>query len=242
MPKINYYSPMPAIFHSFVPKCFTMRNFRVLLMLVITLVMFSCSKDKSAEKKDDTNTTTYQPATAASTWHYKDNTESNGGFTITATGKDTTIDGHSFSIFDNKPDTSSVLTETYLGKDGNNYYALGLISSLGDNALLYLKDKVAVNTKWSQDIALHIPQMGSVNGKIEFTLAQVNTTTKINGTNFKNVAEVTFDMKITISGAGNISVGSGDMFIARGVGIISLKAQNAGSTVADLSLDAYNVK
>lgn len=233
---------MLLIFHNFVFKYFTMRTFRALLVLVIIMGLFSCSKDKSAEKKDDANTATYQPATAASTWHYKDNTQADGGFTITATGRDTTIEDHSFSIFANKPDTSSVLTETYLGKEGNNYYALGLISSLGDNALLYLKDNVSAGTKWNQDISINIPQMGNVSGTIEFTLAQTNTALKINGVNFKNVAEVTFNMKISIPGAGSLSIGSGDMFIARGVGIISLKAENTGSTVADLSLDAYSIK
>ena len=221
-------------------------NFRNAAAVCLIMVIFSCSKDKSVEKDNShsSDSTSYQPVSAGSTWHYHDDLNQNGGFTLTATGKDTLINGTKFYIFSNKPDTSSQIIETCFGQEDNNYYAVGLLSSLGDNVMLYLKDTSKLNATWTQNVSLNIPQLGNVNAELDFTLAEVNATETVNNKTYKQVAHVALEiLAIFPAPLGKQPTGiTGDMYFARGIGVISVQLQNNQSAVSGLSLDSYTIQ
>lgn len=221
-----------------------MKIHHLLLTTGILLFFVSCSKDKSAEKQDsgkDTETETFQPVTAGSTWHYKDATGQDAGFTLTATNKDTLVEGKTFTIFDSKPDTSSASTEALFGNSDNDYYIRGVFPVLGDDALLYFKDSTAVQTTWTQNITINYPVIGKLNCLLTLTLTKVGATEQVNGVTYKNTAGVNFKIEVVLP-TGNGPLATGALLVSRGVGILSLRAATAASTVADYVLDGYEIK
>lgn len=229
---------------TFADANFTMMNFKSFLAIpCLSLILFSCTKDKSVEKNSTQSSTTYQPVTSGSTWYYQDNLNAKGNFTLTATGLDTTANGINFNIFTNKPDSTSTLYETLFAQNQNDYYALGFINTFGNNALLYLEDTTA-NSTWKQNISLNVPQLGGqTTAEIDFTLAQTNISYTIGGNTYSNVAHVSLLVKVQVPGAGLTPAGvTGDLYFARGVGIISVVVQNNGSKVEDVNLAKYTIK
>lgn len=219
-------------------------TFRTVLVACMAFLLFSCSKDKSVEKpvNHPSDSTSYQPVSSGSSWHYKDGINLNGGYTLTATGKDTTINGISFYIFENKPDTSDMTAETYFGQNRNNYYALGFMTQLGNNAMLYLKDTSKVNTTWTQNIPISLQGI-SLSAEMDFQLLQVSGTRVVNSKTYQNVAHVGLQVKVPNPlGGSAISYLTGDLYFARGVGIIEMTIQQGGSAVTDISLDTYTIK
>lgn len=211
------------------------------LMLVSTLLYFSCSKDKSYQgPSNPTGTdTSFQPVTAGSTWHYQDSLQ--GNFTLTSTGNDTTMAGIKYYIFRNQQDTSSQVTESYFGQDQVSYYVSGLLSELQDNVLLYLKD-TTLNASWQQNIAVVLPGYGNVTANIIYTLAKKDYTMTVNQAAYKNVSDVSFQIKIPVPGLGSISYATGDWYFARGVGLISVQAKSNSSVIISATLLSYTVK
>lgn len=216
-----------------------MMKTRILWIAAAILFLFSCSKDKSAEKPDDNGTTqqTFQPVTGGSAWHYKDATGMDGGFTLTATGRDTLIDGISYAVFDNKPDSSSNVIKAYFANEDNNYYMRSFLASMGDNPILYFKDSVDVKSTWAQQITINQPPIGELDCMINFTLEEINATKQVNGVSYKNTSEVDFTIV-----AGSLPVGSGTLLASRGIGIISLTVKMGVSTVANYVLESHNIK
>ncbi|MGH2642827.1 MAG: hypothetical protein ACRDE2_02670 [Chitinophagaceae bacterium] len=218
-------------------------NFKNILAIALTsLVLFSCSKDNSVEKNSQGNNTSFQPTTIGSTWNYQDNINSNGNFTLTATGQDTTVNGMNFSVFADKPDSTPQVYATLFGQSQNDYYTLGFVTAFGNNALLYLKD-TTVNATWSQDVPISVPQIGQTTAELDFTLAQSGISYTLNGKTYPNVAHVTLLVKIQVPGLGLTDAGvTGDIYFARGVGILSAVVQQNGSKVEDVSLVSYTIK
>lgn len=218
-----------------------MKKFHILLIAGFAVLLFSCSKDKSAEK-DNTNPASkenFQPVSSGSQWHYKDGTGLNGGFTLTATGKDSTIQGRTFSIFNSKPDTSTTVVQAFFAKDNNDYYVQSVFKAMGNDPVLYLKDSVTVQSIWSQNITVNQPPFGEMDCIITFTLAQTNATQQVNGVTFKNTSTVNFNIK---SIQGSFPLGNGTMLVSRGVGILSIQVSSGASTVANYVLDSYSIK
>lgn len=219
-------------------------NFKGFLAVAcLSWILFSCSKDKSIEKNNAGNNTGYQPVTAGSTWYYKDNTDSSGNFKLVATGKDTIVNGMTFNVFEDKPDSTSTIYTTLFAQNHNLYYTLGFITTFGDNALLYMED-TTVNTTWKQNVPMNVQQLGGqVTAELDFTLAQTGISYTVNGKTYSNVAHVTLDVKVQVPGLGVSPAGvTGDIYFARGIGIISLVVQNNGSKVEDISLLNYSIK
>lgn len=220
-------------------------NIRLCLSLAFfSLILYSCSKDNSIEKPDNNQQdSSFQPTTTGSTWYYQDSIDTGGNFTLTATGRDSTVNGIQFNIFQNKPDSSSQISTTLFGKSQISYYASGFVNSFGDTPLLYLKD-TAVNSTWKQSVVVNVPQLGGpTNAELDFTLAQTGITYSVNGKSYSNVAHVTLVVKVQVPGLGTTEAGvTGDIYFARGVGIISTVIQNQGTKVEDISLLNYTVK
>lgn len=217
-----------------------MKHLRILLVASMAIFLFSCSKDKSAEKPEtNPNQETFQPTTAGSQWHYKDGTGNNAGFTLTATGRDTVIGGRSYAVLDNKPDTSSNTMEAFFGKDNNDYYIQSVFAGIGDDPVLYYKDSTAVQTSWTQDITVNQAGIGEIDAQMTFTLVSTNATVQVNGVSYKNTSEV--DLKLT-AGGGSVPLGTGTLLLSRGVGILSLNIKTGISTAADYVLDSYSIK
>lgn len=214
-----------------------------LAVACLSWILLSCSKDKSIEKSNVGNNTGYQPVTAGSTWYYKDNTDTSGNFKLVATGRDTLVNGITFNIFDDKPDSTSAIYTTLFAQNSNLYYTLGFITTFGNNALLYLED-TTVNTTWKQNVPMDVPQLGGqVTAELDFTLAQTDISYTVNGKTYSNVAHVTLVVKVQAPGLGVSLTGyTGDIYFARGIGIISLVVQNNGSKAEDISLLNYSIK
>lgn len=217
-------------------------NFRNIIAVALVLALASCSKDKSAEKGGGNNdTASYQPATGGSMWHYKDASNPEGGFTLTATGRDTVVAGIPYHIFVNKPDTSASTTITLLGQDGKDYYAVGLIGGLGDNAVLYLRD-TTLNAGWSQNMDITVPTFGDITAEMDFQLTGVNGTKKLNGKTYSNVATVALQLKVPNPvGGGALTYATGSIYFARGVGVIEVSLSENGSVLSDVTLDSYTI-
>lgn len=226
----------------FSPSKFIFMSFKSLLAVAcMSLIFFSCSKDKSVEKNGQGNTTSFQPTTAGSSWNYQDNINTNGNFTLTATGQDSTVDGITYAIFADKPDSTSQVYPTLFGQSQNDYYALGFVTTFGNTALLYLKDTTK-NATWTQDVSLNAPSFGQITAELDFTLAQTGISYTVNGKTYPNTAHVSLLVKAQIAGQ-LVSAGvTGDIYFARGVGILSAVIQNNGSKVEDVSLVSYSIK
>lgn len=214
-----------------------------LFITFLSLVLFSCSKDNSVSKPNNQQNNSYQPTSAGSSWYYKDNINTNGNFTLIATGVDTTINGVQFAIFQNKPDSTSQIYPTFFGQSQVSYYALGFVNAFGDIPILYLKD-TALNSTWKQIISVNVPQLGGqTEAELDFDLTQSGITYSLNGKSYSNVAHVTLNVKVEIPGLGTTNSGvTGDIYFARGIGIISVVVQNQGSKVEDVSLLNYTIK
>lgn len=226
----------------FSPFKFTIMNFKSLLAVTtLSLILFSCSKDKSVEKNSQGNNTSFQPTTAGSTWSYQDNINSNGNFTLYATGQDTAVNGINYSVFADKPDSTSQVYATLFGQSQNDYYALGFVTTFGNTALLYLID-TTVNSTWKQDITLNVPNYGQVNAELDFTLAQTGISYTVNGKTYPNAAHVSLLVKAQVAGQLIPAGVTGDLYFARGVGILSAVVEQGSSKVEDVSLVSYSIK
>lgn len=215
-----------------------MRFLKIIVIPCVLIFLYSCSKDKSYQPPENGTgaDSTFQPVSAGATWHYQDSLQ--GDFTLTATGKDTMINGIKYYVFASQQDTSDEIIPTYFGQDGTDYYGQGLISGLEGVNVLYLKD-TAVQTNWSQQIDLTVPGYGNISATIESLLTAVNATKTVNGKTYTHVSEVSFQIKIPVPVVGNITYATGSWFFARGVGLISLEIANNNAVVGSLSLTSY---
>lgn len=213
-----------------------------LIVLSLCLILFSCTKEKSKENAP-ANKESFQPSTKDSYWYYEDNQR--GKFTLTATGRDTVVEGVTLQVFENKSDTSDQITYTLFGQKKNDYYVLGLFELLGDKLLLYLKDNTSPQTKWTQPISINLPALiGKTDAELDFTLVETDMTKEVKGKTYKNVAHVSLKVFASISGLGKIDTSvTGDFYFARGIGLINvvLKTPDSDET-EDVSLLNYDIK
>jgi hypothetical protein len=163
-------------------------------------------------KSSDTPTQDYSPLTAGSSWTY---TSSSGTSNkLTATSKDTVAAGHTYRVL-----TNSAGGNTYLGKNGNDYYRFGSLSTVGINNVeeLYLKDNQNVNDIWKLDQTFNAPGIPvPLTATLNYTIKSKGGSRTVSGKNFNNVIQVRLDISITVLG----SIGGGDFYYAAGVGMI----------------------
>lgn len=193
----------------------------VLLLAVMPVVLFSCSKEKSNEIPI-TNTTTYLPQTAGSFWHYAD-TAQNTGFKLVDTDSTKSIEGIHFTYYENIPDaTPQDTTYTLMGEDGGDYYISAFLAELGTGKILILKQDGAVGDSWTQQMTYDT----TVNLALVFNIVEKGSSKMVNGKAFKDVFHVRLSAQIPLDGSSGtgvtFSVPIGDLYFAAGIGIIEL--------------------
>lgn len=207
------------------------------LLLLLSIFLFSCSKEKSNEQPEQPSTETYQPASKGSTWHYKSD---GGDFTLTATGEDSVISGITMHIFQLQQDGSPLGGKVFFGQKGDDYYAQDFFPQLKGVFLLYLKDNAAPGTKWTQNSKIDIPGMGEQNIEIDFVIQETDISKSVNNHTYSHVAHVSLSLFAFLNGS-KIPAGSGDIYFSRGVGLIDVVIKNIAST-SEVSLLDYSIK
>lgn len=185
------------------------------------------------------------PSSKGSTWHYKNDQQ--GNFTLTATGRDTVVNGITLHVFENKFDNSPEVTLTYFGQKDDDYYAMSFFPQLGSEMLLYLKGNVPPGTQWTQTAPINIDiqvYSGEVNAELTFSLAETGITKEVNGHTYDNVAHVSL-LKVmgAIPNLGEISLQTtGDLYFSKGVGLIDVVINSPLSPTTEISLLDYSIK
>jgi len=199
------------------------------VLSAFVLVMAACQKEHSDDTTNNGSTTDYQPTTAGSTWQYS--STSQGNYTETATGTDTTISGQQFSAIDN-----SVSGRRYVNKNNGTYTSYGRFPQLDTTLqLTYLKD-AAAGTSWEDDKIYTINSF-PVPIKVTYTIASRDNDKTVNNITYKNVIAVNTTISANIPLTGEVNVAQAQQFYAKGVGLIlqTFSAQVPGSqtTVSD---------
>lgn len=197
------------------------------------VVLAACHKDPD-ENTDNNTTEDYQPTSAGSTWQYTSST--NGTYTETATGGDTTIGGRKFFSFDN-----TAMGRRYVYKSDGSYTSYGRIPQIDTTLELeYLRD-APVGTTWNKT-AVYL----SVPITLVYTVVSRDGEKTVSGTTFKNVIALSFVVAAPnpITGQ-NITIATGEQYYAKGVGAITSTFHlSAGQTIINDStyLVSYNIK
>lgn len=133
-------------------------KYNLVCLLALCTVFCACQKELDAPDKQDDK---YITLTTNSTWNYQ--IVNNGGtgpmtatITITSTAKDTIINGKSYHIFNNSSGGNQ-----YINITGHDYYQFDSLPIPTAPAFdrLYLKDDVPVNTSWTQNLNISIPNL-----------------------------------------------------------------------------------
>lgn len=203
------------------------------LLFCFFLTATGCKK-----KKDDVAPTDYSPLTAGSTWTYQ--TTAGPNYTLTATNRDTVAMGRTYRVL-----TNSAGPNNYRAKSGADYYRFGVVPGFGANGFeeLYLKDGQALNAIWQATQTINVPGVPvPVTATLKYTLKEQGISRTVAGKAFANVQHVRLDVSVALVG----SVGGGDFYYAKGVGLIesSLLLNAQGQQVANVSetLVAYTIK
>jgi hypothetical protein len=174
------------------------------LVIALTVFFAACTKDNN--NGGSTNTTTYQPITAGSTWQYELDdklTTMKSEFTLTATSKDSSINGRNYTVF-----TNSSGGNDYYYNDGSNYYQFGGIAGItGNTELLYLKSSVAAGSQWEETKTADITGLGSASVKLTYTLVEKIPSLTVETKTYTEVLHV----KVQLS---NLNVGGFPLTIA----------------------------
>jgi len=206
-----------------------MRKFIFALAIGVGLLQ-SCSKS------DDSNGTgsvgNYLPLATNNSWTYNTvNTSAsgttNGSFTLTVTGKDTTINSHAYKVL-----ASSDGTFNYWGKSGNDYYRYGTfpgVAFIGSIEELYLKDNVSANGGWNSTIPVNYGGT-TVNVDAAYVIASTNGTLTVNGKAYSKVTKVNLALSTTLPFVGAKSLGSGEFYYADGYGLIKMNVTIVDNT------------
>lgn len=193
---------------------------KLLIALTAFVTVFAACQKDTEDTTDNGNTREedYQPTSAGSTWQY--NSTSQGTYTETATGKDTTISGQKFFAFDN-----SANGRRYVNNNNGIYTSYGYVPQIDTTLmLLYLKDADAGTTWTNTSVYMGVPI--SLNSKITSRDGEKT----VNGTAYKNVIAVDFTITAPNPLSGQmLTVATGQQFYAKGVGaILSTLHLNAG--------------
>ena len=171
------------------------------------LLLTSCEKNNGGDPKPP-DAVSYNNKTEGSMWLYHQSSDNNGttdqsDYTITSTGRDTTINNKSYHIYDR-----SFGGNQYLAVSGSNYFQYdSLPAGLGDVIeRLYLKVNAPKGATWSQDVSVEVPVGGipfnvtvTINNKIEDT----GLTRTVGGNDYTDVIHVStvLSLKGAVPGA-----------------------------------------
>jgi hypothetical protein len=159
----------------------------------------------------------FSPLTAGSTWTYSTNTGSS--FTLTATSRDTAVNGKAYRVL-----TNSAGPNNYVTKVNNDYYRYGIFAAVGNTGIeeLYLKDNVDANGTWTENRTIPVTIPGTppvtltVPVVLKYVIKSKGGARTVSGKNFNNVIEVRLDISATGFGA----LADGTFYYADGVGLV----------------------
>ncbi|MEO6732172.1 MAG: hypothetical protein ABIN01_13225 [Ferruginibacter sp.] len=172
----------------------------ILSIVTLSIFAFSCQKNDSAAPPSSTEK--YMSLTVGSTWNYEliNNTAPIGTstFTLTSSGKDSTINGKTYHVFTNSSGTAN----EYFNISGNDYYTFrSLPPALGTTSVeyLYLKDNAAAGTSWSQSFPITLSGV-ALNANLINTITQKGLTKIVKGVTYNDVIHVTTTVSATFMG------------------------------------------
>ncbi len=162
-------------------------------LLGLSLVLFACKK--SDPDPVPAAPIPYMSTSANSTWQYEQITNPTGpgtvttNYTLTSTNRDSTINGKPYHVYTNSNGNAS----EYYNITGSDYYQFrSLPANLGGTKIeaLYLKDNLALNASWTQNVNITI---SGVNVSLIFTntVTEKGGTKTVNGINYTDVITIT---------------------------------------------------
>lgn len=167
--------------------------------LLLTITFFSCKNDEVPAPPAPVQ---YMSLTAGSTWNYELTNNlpapTTSSFTLTATDRDSVINGKSYRILTN---SAGSLNE-YSNITGNDYYNfMNLPEALGGAGVefLYLKDNVAVGLSWTQTFPATVSGI-SFSAKLTNTITEKGITKTVKSITYNDVIHVTTTISIEIAG------------------------------------------
>jgi hypothetical protein len=221
--------------------------------LLIVLCSGNCKKNNGENPPADLGD--YQPMTETSEWNYiVTGGTAPGPYKITATNKDTTVNGRSYRVM-----TNSTGSNEYYNKTGSDYYRFARLAEFNNQTLelLYLKDNLAKGLTWTETKSINVtlsPPVGTVpvTAKLTFTVAEKGIDHTVNTTVFKDVIKITAVPELTAIVFGTptvVPVASSDIqyYYARKVGLIQNKTAisipTAGiNTNTETKITSYIIK
>jgi hypothetical protein len=216
---------------------------KLFLFCIAGYLLSSCGKSDSSTVLVAAGN--YTPSTTGSSWTY--NSNPGGSFTLTATTKDSLINGKTYKVINNSSGAN-----IYFLKSGNDYYRYGLINLPGLTAPeeLYLKDNVNVGTSWQISQTQNVSYGGSpitINMIGTYTIEKNDTTLVLGSNTFTNAVKVNLSIKATYA-AISFDLGGGSFFYKDGVGLVryllSIKGAQLGYTdySQEVNITGYTIK
>lgn len=218
------------------------------LIFWLSVAVAACKKSNDGGQTTNSSTENFQPNTAGSTWSYSAVSSSSGtaAYTLTATSKDTVVNGISYKVF-----TNSAGPNEYYNKTGVNYNRFSYFEALGQYVeLLYMKDNLKVGDSWRQT------KSATINGvtgtaELECVVTEKGISYAVGGNTFNGVTHIKINptfygggLKLTNNKA-NI-----DYYFANGIGFIysntdisvSIPLSDPYVFTGTVTLTAYNIK
>lgn len=191
----------------------------------VFLLLAGCKKNEDAPPAGD-----YSPISAGSTWTYQTNTTPGAGtgtYTLTATNRDSVVNGRSYRVF-----TSTTGTNSYRNKSGNDYWSFGTVPAVNlQIEQLYLKDNAAVGANWQSTQTINMPGAPApLVATLIFTVKEKGISRTVSGTSFSNVIRVGLKVSVTLAG----EVVDADFYHAPGVGLIETRYEVKNLTIAGI--------
>ncbi|MFN4286185.1 MAG: hypothetical protein ACK4E8_09510 [Lacibacter sp.] len=214
------------------------------VLLLLAAGMFACKKDTAKEP-----TGSFQPTGSGSTWNYSVTGTSSGTFTLTATSRDTTINGRPYRVF-----TNSAGPNEYYLQSGSDYFRFSSLAELNNQVveLLYLKTNLSVGQTWVEvkTVNATITGLGTqpVTATLTFTVAEKGIRHTVNGVTYNDVIRIDVTPSFSLM-ASAIPVNSSNIryYYARNVGMIqsfnALRIDVAGiNTNTETRLTSYTIR
>ena len=225
----------------------------ILIAVLCIIVSASCKKTTSS----NSTATSYCPTTAGSYWTYlrtaSDTTYQDTTMTLTATNKDTVMNGVTYAVFNN-----SVGGPMYYGSSDKAYYRGGsLLAAFGLSELasfheMYMTKNPTIDTAWSTTLTVVLPlfpaPIDTQKITLRYSIAATDISYTVLGNTYTKVSHVKLTSDpITISGTTIPPAATGDYYYAEGVGLISFYLKSVSpvtyrNVTTNFLLKSYSVK
>jgi hypothetical protein len=180
----------------------------IFALFSICLIATSCKKDKS-DPVNPIADKPYMNINAGTNWTYDVITDPGTGTqttvidTVTVTSTDTTINARVYKIVNHTNGNA----KAYFNVTGSDYYEFRELAAAGAQVeQLYLKDNVALNGTWSQDVSINIPGVPvPVPIHIENTVMEKGNSKTVNGITYNDVIMVKTDLTSSLLPGGIVS-------------------------------------